>query len=87
MALHEKDAIREQLDDDVYASVDHAISIPKYRFPPEEQNPRNVYSIVHDELMLDGNSRQNLATFSQSINAAFLFLYQAGQFRLLLRRK
>jgi len=66
MVLHERDSIREQLDDDVYAAVDHAVSIPKYRFPPEEQNPRNVYSIVHDELMLDGNSRQNLATFCQT---------------------
>ncbi len=66
MVLHEKDSIREQLDDDVYAAVDHAIAIPKYRFPSDEQNPRNVYSIVHDELMLDGNSRQNLATFCQT---------------------
>ena len=66
MVLHEKDSIREQLDDDVYAAVDHAVCIPKYRFPSDEQNPRNVYSIVHDELMLDGNSRQNLATFCQT---------------------
>src|SRR5690606_32391263 len=32
----------------------------------KEQNPRNVFYAVRDELMLDGNSRQNLATFCQT---------------------
>jgi glutamate decarboxylase len=40
--------------------------MPKYTFPDEQHNPRHVYSVVHDELMLDGNSRQNLATFCQT---------------------
>jgi len=63
MALHEKDTVRANLLDDVYASTDLSIRMPKYKFPKDEQNPRHVYQIVHDELMLDGNSRQNLATF------------------------
>ena len=66
MALYEKEAVRDQYDDDVYSAIDRDISIPKYKFPKSEQNPRNAYSIVHDELMLDGNSRQNLATFCQT---------------------
>lgn len=66
MALHERDKIRESLSDDVYASNDLAISVPKYKMPEKESNPRHVYNIVHDELMLDGNSRQNLATFCQT---------------------
>jgi glutamate decarboxylase len=37
--------------------------VPKYRMPDEELLPRVAYNIVHDELILDGNSRQNLATF------------------------
>ena len=37
--------------------------VPKYRIPRGEMRPRNAYQIVHDELMLDGNSRLNLATF------------------------
>ncbi|MBT3581384.1 glutamate decarboxylase [bacterium] len=37
--------------------------IPKYEFPEHEIAPRLAYNIVHDELMLDGNSRLNLATF------------------------
>jgi glutamate decarboxylase len=66
MVLHEKDSIRENLEDDIYASVDLSVSMPKYRFPDEEREARHVYSVVHDELMLDGNSRQNLATFCQT---------------------
>ena len=39
--------------------------MPKYRIPDEEHSPEHV-QVVHDELMLDGNSRQNLATFCQT---------------------
>ena len=52
--------------DDMFASSDLSISIPKYRIPAKEHDARHVYQIVHDELMLDGNSRQNLATFCQT---------------------
>lgn len=52
--------------DDVYASVLLARDLPKTRFPEREQNPRSVFHAVRDELMLDGNSRQNLATFCQT---------------------
>lgn len=66
MALHQKNTVRDNLLDDVYASNDLGIRVPKYRFPEKEQNPRHAYQIVHDELMMDGNSRQNLATFCQT---------------------
>ena len=52
--------------DDVYASLDLSTSLPKTVFPQDEKNPRNVFASVRDELMLDGNSRQNLATFCQT---------------------
>ncbi len=66
MALHSKDDVRAGLLDDIYASADLSVSLPKYRFPEEEHAPRHAYSVIHDELMLDGNSRQNLATFCQT---------------------
>ncbi len=66
MVLHDKNSVRDSLEDDVYASADLSVSMPKYRFPTSEQSPRAAYSVVHDELMLDGNSRQNLATFCQT---------------------
>ena len=37
--------------------------IPRFRMPDGELDPRVAYQIVHDELMLDGNARLNLATF------------------------
>ncbi len=36
------------------------------RFPAQEMRPDVAYQIVHDELLLDGNARQNLATFCQT---------------------
>ncbi len=66
MALHERDAIRDSMMDDIFASTDLSVRLPKYTFPADEQEPRHAYQAVHDELMLDGNSRQNLATFCQT---------------------
>src|SRR4051794_1642499 len=38
-------------------------TIPRLRLPDDEL-PRDVaYEIIHDELMLDGNARLNVATF------------------------
>ena len=37
--------------------------IPKYKLPEHELGPDSVYNIIHDELMLDGNARLNMATF------------------------
>ncbi|MGB8943815.1 MAG: glutamate decarboxylase [Streptomyces sp.] len=36
---------------------------PKHRLPDGPLPPTTAYQLVHDELMLDGNSRLNLATF------------------------
>ena len=66
MALHEKDKIKDSLLDDVYASSDLSVVMPKYKMPEKEHDPRHAYQVVHDELMLDGNARQNLATFCQT---------------------
>ena len=45
---------------DVFAEVGRA---PRHRLPDNEMDPEVAYQIVHDELMLDGNARLNLATF------------------------
>lgn len=66
MPLHAKEDIRDDLYSDVYASTDLSVSMPKYKMPEKEHDPRHAYQVVHDELMLDGNSRQNLATFCQT---------------------
>jgi glutamate decarboxylase len=40
--------------------------MPKSKMPEKEHDPRHAYQAVHDELMMDGNARQNLATFCQT---------------------
>jgi glutamate decarboxylase len=37
--------------------------VPKYKLPEGEMLPQTAYQIIHDEVMLDGNARFNLATF------------------------
>lgn len=66
MTLHDRDSIRDQSEDCVFAARDMNRPIPKYKFPREETQPREAYQLVADELMMDGNARQNLATFCQT---------------------
>jgi len=63
MPLHSKENIREKIYDDIFASGELHKSLQKYKIPDSEHEPRHIYQMIHDELMLDGNSRQNLATF------------------------
>lgn len=60
MSLHSDNA------DEIFAMNEAAGTLPKFRFPDQEQNPSAIYQLVHDELLLDGNARQNLATFCQT---------------------
>jgi len=62
----DKSLLNDNPDEMLYGSSDLSRAMPKEKFPLEEHNPRHVYAAVHDELMLDGNSRQNLATFCQT---------------------
>jgi len=64
--LHDKDGIGERLDDDVFSSADSSVKLPKYKMPEQQHSPRVIHRLVADELLLDGNSRQNLATFCQT---------------------
>ncbi|HEY6469335.1 MAG TPA: glutamate decarboxylase [Candidatus Dormibacteraeota bacterium] len=65
-------ALHHRAHDDADATVDinplHARqgevqAVPKFHLPKGELAPDLAYQIVHDELMLDGNARLNLATF------------------------
>lgn len=66
--LHEKHNLKKMDDKDstlcpTFGSRALEMPVPKYKIPKGEMRPRSAYQIVHDELMLDGNSRLNLATF------------------------
>ncbi|HWX44143.1 MAG TPA: glutamate decarboxylase [Solirubrobacteraceae bacterium] len=50
-------------EEDPYESPMARQGAPKRRFPAHESDPRLAYALVHDELLLDGVARMNLATF------------------------
>jgi glutamate decarboxylase len=66
MAVHSKQEIRRNLSAKVFGTSFLSHPLPKYKFPKTETSPSAAYQFVHDELLLDGNARQNLATFCQS---------------------
>ena len=37
--------------------------IPKNSLPEKQMTADQAYNLIHDELMLDGNAKLNLATF------------------------
>ncbi|WP_407566151.1 glutamate decarboxylase [Streptomyces sp. 184] len=63
MALHQTDRGVDAPYDDVYAMPISEHGLPKYRMPEAVSDPRAVHALIHDELALDGNAAQNLATF------------------------
>src|SRR5437762_9084050 len=66
MPLHERDIVAERMTDCVFVGRDLTKPVPKYRFPHDETLAREAFQLVSDELILDGNARQNLATFCQT---------------------
>jgi glutamate decarboxylase len=66
MAVHYKKDVKDALFDDIYTSSTMSSPVPKYKIPETESDPQQTYQLIHDELLLDGNSRQNLATFCQT---------------------
>ncbi len=47
----------------VFVRPGEATEFDKFRMPEQPSLPETAYQIVHDEAILDGNSRLNLATF------------------------
>src|SRR5215213_5365854 len=65
MALHKK-VEGDGLDGQslsVSPLLDGKVTVPKHQLPEGPMIPEVAYEIIHDELMLDGNARLNLATF------------------------
>lgn len=66
MPLHHRAGARPDAEADVYATRAMDRPAPRLRMPQHGIPPDAAYSIVRDELGLDGNARQNLATFCQT---------------------
>jgi Pyridoxal-dependent decarboxylase conserved domain len=64
--LTTRNDVRDSLMDSVFARGDLSKAMPKYQFPDRESFPVDVFQVIQDELLLDGNARQNLATFCQT---------------------
>ena len=65
MALHKKliEDLTPLILSPMYARPGESSQAPRHTLPELELDPDTAYQIVHDELMLDGNARLNLATF------------------------
>lgn len=66
MPLPRRQDLGPRVNDPIFGTLHLASALPKYRFPDAENRPEEVYQVVSDELFLDGNARQNLATFCQT---------------------
>ena len=66
MPLHEHEEVRDRREEPLFTRGEIASALPKYRFPQLESDPDAVFQVVSDELLMDGNARQNLATFCQT---------------------
>ena len=64
MALHETN--KSGTFDSIFGSRMGEVELPKNQMPEKESNPDIILEVVKDELFLDGNARQNLATFCQT---------------------
>lgn len=63
MALH---SIKKSQNDDLFDKSVATKPLSKSKLPEKESDPKVMYQLIKDELLLDGNSRQNLATFCQT---------------------
>ncbi len=50
----------------IFGSPEAANVLPTSQMPKQAMRPEDAYQLIHDELLLDGNARQNLATFCQT---------------------
>lgn len=64
MGLYVKDS--NSSNDSIFSSRNIGSELSKYKMPKNESDPRVIAELIKDELFLDGNARQNLATFCQT---------------------
>src|SRR5271163_1961088 len=62
MPIHNTEELKAAPTSQIEAEV-HNPETGTYEFPKAMQDPQAVYQTIHDQLVLDGNSQQNLATF------------------------
>lgn len=66
MALHLVNQDRNNSFFDTYSNPVAMESISKFKIGEESNDPKVIQNLLIDELLLDGNAKQNLATFCQT---------------------
>jgi glutamate decarboxylase len=66
MPLHHHQQLRDQLLGSAFSGDSCRTPLPAGLFPEAEQRADETFQAISDELLLDGNARQNLATFCQT---------------------
>src|SRR6267154_4018192 len=65
--LHQSARTNGHVDDlwvnPLYATSVGFTGVPRHRMPDNPMSPDTALAVIRDELILDGNARQNLATF------------------------
>ena len=62
MPLHNTDQLNAAPTNQIESELLNDVT-ETYRFPEAKGDPQTVYETIHNQLVLDGNSQQNLATF------------------------
>ena len=58
--------IMEETNCPIFGSLEAGQILPNYKIGKESVDPRVAYQLVKDQLVDEGNARQNLATFCQT---------------------
>ncbi len=66
MPLHKRVSPQDEMLESVYAGNDLLMTLPANQFPTDQMKALDAFQAISDELLLDGNSRQNIATFCQT---------------------
>lgn len=65
MSLYQKEYEHRAIDP-TFGLAAMGSLLPKDAFTEAEMDPQDAYQAIHNELVLDGNASQNLATFCQT---------------------
>ncbi len=64
--IQEESNIEGKKKDVIHSARDTDLVLPKYEMPNRETDGDKILELIKEELYLDGNARQNLATFCQT---------------------
>ncbi len=64
--IHEEKFIEGKKEDVLHMGRSAQFVLPKYTIPTKENAPQMIMELLQEELFLDGNARQNMATFCQT---------------------